>query len=33
MTTEYQFYQYILDASRLYKKGVMPGPDFWKGRF
>lgn len=33
MTTEYQFYQYILDASRLYRKGLMPGPDFWKGRF
>lgn len=33
LTTEYQFYQYILDASRLYRKGVMPGPDFWKGRF
>lgn len=33
LTTEYQFYQYILDASRLYRKGVLPGPDFWKERF
>lgn len=33
MAQEYQLYQYILDASRLYRKGVMPGPDFWKGRF
>ncbi len=33
MAQEYQFYQYILDASRLYRKGQMPGPDFWKGRF
>jgi hypothetical protein len=29
MTPEYQFYQYILDASRLYRQGIIPGPDFW----
>ena len=29
-TAEYQFYQYILDASRLYRQGILPGPDFWK---
>lgn len=29
-TADYQFYQYILDASRLFKQGIMPGPDFWK---
>jgi hypothetical protein len=28
-TTDYQFYQYILDASRLYRKGVIPPPGFW----
>lgn len=28
-TTDYQFYQYILDASRLYRKGVVPPPGFW----
>lgn len=29
-TPDYQFYQYILDASRLYRQGILPGPDFWK---
>jgi hypothetical protein len=29
-TPEYQFYQYILDASRLYRQGILPGPDFWQ---
>lgn len=29
MTPEYQFYQYILDASRLFRQGILPGPDFW----
>lgn len=28
-TTDYQFFQYILDASRLYRKGVIPPPGFW----
>lgn len=28
-TTEYQFFQYILDASRLFRKGVIPPPGFW----
>lgn len=28
-TTDYQFYQYILDASRLYRRGVIPPPGFW----
>ena len=29
-TPDYQFYQYILDAYRLYRQGILPGPDFWK---
>lgn len=29
---EFQFYQYILDASKLFKKGILPGPDFWSDK-
>jgi len=28
--TEYQFAQYILDASRMYKRGIIPPPEFWR---
>ena len=31
--TEVQFAQFILDASRLFRNGQLPGPDFWNYKY